>query len=111
MIFVSRRIGFRKNDKILQMVSSSSTNAEKLVQVVYMGPETSEYNSALSYTRFLERGNSINKNLDLDRVVHVKPDDLCCFQFTSGTTGPRKASMLSHRCVCSQTAHCRYLGH
>lgn len=76
-----------------------------------MGSETSEYGSALSYTQFLQRGKVINKNQDLNRDVHVNPNDVCCFQFTSGTTGPRKASMLSHRCVCSQTVPCRPLGY
>lgn len=72
------------------------------MQVVYMGSETSEYGSVLSYTRLLERGKAINEYQELHRDVHVKPDDVCCFQFTSGTTGPRKASMLSHRYVGSQ---------
>jgi long-subunit acyl-CoA synthetase (AMP-forming) len=90
MIFVSRRLGFRKNDEIFQMVSSLSTNAEKTAQVVYMRFETSEYGSAPSYTQFVEREKVINKHQDLERDVHVKTDDVCCFQFTSGTTGPRK---------------------
>jgi long-subunit acyl-CoA synthetase (AMP-forming) len=82
------------------MVSSSGDNAEKTVQVVYMGSETSDYGSALSYSQFLKRGKGVNQDQQQGRDVHVKPEDVCCFQFTSGTTGPRKASMLSHRCVC-----------
>ncbi|PCG89276.1 AMP-dependent synthetase/ligase [Penicillium occitanis (nom. inval.)] len=96
MIFVSRRLGFRKNDEIFQMVSSLSTNAEKTVQVVYMRFETSEYGSAPSYTQFVEREKVINKHQDLERDVHVKTDDVCCFQFTSGTTGPRKVNFINN---------------
>ncbi|KKK13972.1 hypothetical protein ARAM_000223 [Aspergillus rambellii] len=96
MVFVSRRIGFRKNDKMIQMVSAATGTPEKLPQVIYFGAQTSEYGTALSYDQFLERGKTLGED-HVHEDTHVAPEDVCCFQFTSGTTGPRKASMLSHR--------------
>jgi long-subunit acyl-CoA synthetase (AMP-forming) len=100
MVFVSRRIGFRRNDKIIQTIATKDRYSEgNSPSVVYLGEKTSNLANTISFDDFLRRGRESSKNIleTANETSYLNADDVCCFQFTSGTTGPRKASMLSHK--------------
>jgi long-subunit acyl-CoA synthetase (AMP-forming) len=51
-----------------------------------------------AFPDFLCSHHGAESPLDIDNFWgESKTTDVCCLQFTSGTTGARKASMLSHR--------------
>ena len=54
----------------------------------------------LSFEGVKERGNELRKaqpDLFEQRIAAVKPDEVAVFVYTSGTTGPPKAAMITHR--------------
>lgn len=54
----------------------------------------------LSFEGVKKLGNELRKtqpNLFEERIAAVRPDDVAVFVYTSGTTGPPKAAMITHR--------------
>lgn len=96
-IFVARQIGFRNNDKLIRSLDGRLWGSRNAPTLVYMGDGNGCFNSACPFDELLEKPTR-DTIAAADRLcASVSSSDVCCFQFTSGTTGPRKVSMLSHR--------------
>ena len=64
-------------------------------QVIVLEGPGSE--SVLTLDQLIARGKEIPEDVVDERVADVSPDDLATLVYTSGTTGPPKACMLTHR--------------
>ncbi|KAK5996779.1 Acyl-CoA ligase sidI [Cladobotryum mycophilum] len=103
-IFIACRIGFRNYSDLLHQLGTSFKNGE--VIAIGHSPEASGDEAYVSFETFLAGSSSaVNGQSPVANDSAVALDqfwskcsssDPCCFQFTSGTTGARKASMLSH---------------
>ncbi|KAH8799094.1 putative amp dependent CoA ligase [Xylogone sp. PMI_703] len=96
-IFIADRIGFRNNKSLLEQLSSKNQNKSLIVQ---LGVTKTSPNNVLTWHEFRQVKVGENQHgLDILAQYWARgdPHDTLCIQFTSGTTGPRKASMLSHR--------------
>lgn len=52
-----------------------------------------------TYEKFLDQANLISESTLFEMEKNVQDDQVCTFQFTSGTTGAPKIAMLTHRYV------------
>ncbi|CAI7598026.1 unnamed protein product [Penicillium pancosmium] len=96
-VFVAERIGYRSNRVSLERIAErlADSGHGKLIVWPVSGPAQSD-DDYLTWTSFRQSGLKVEDNL-IDRYWgQVDPNDVLCIQFTSGTTGPRKASMLTH---------------
>ncbi|KAI0881675.1 amp dependent CoA ligase [Annulohypoxylon maeteangense] len=93
-IFIADRIGYRKNKPLLSMLSQLQTCTSFIVELSREG-EISGKRSA--WREFLQSDAEADANLLYRYWAKADQNDTFCIQFTSGTTGPRKAAMLSHR--------------
>ncbi|KAI1441713.1 amp dependent CoA ligase [Annulohypoxylon stygium] len=93
-IFIADRIGYRKNKSLLTLLSRRQTSASNIVELTREGENCGKKSA---WSEFLQ--NDAASDIDLLTQYWAKADenDTFCIQFTSGTTGPRKAAMLSHR--------------
>lgn len=81
-------------EKILKM-RSDLPKLEKVV--VFEGYDgTAEPGFVTTWDEWLESGSSIGAEAYREATAAVKPEDLGTFVYTSGTTGPPKAVMLTH---------------
>jgi acyl-CoA synthetase (AMP-forming)/AMP-acid ligase II len=97
-VFVADRIGYRKNDDLLASLMQTRTGASFIVRLSTI--ERAHVDGMLNWDEFLNRpGVKDHHELLVQYWAASHPDDTLCVQFTSGTTGPRKAAMLSHRYV------------
>ena len=103
-IFIAPRIGYRVYDTLIRTLASKATASTdprgKPFELVYLQDENSTFGADLkSFRSFLCADGKGEAGLNsLDGLWgKPSPSDVCCFQFTSGTTGTRKVSMLSHR--------------
>ncbi|KAK0724657.1 putative amp dependent CoA ligase [Lasiosphaeris hirsuta] len=101
-IFVADRIGYRKNDALLAELTQARAGTSLFVQLPGAAPSTvGNAAGALSWDEFRQKGTSDAKDQDDGLLAQYwaksSPDDTTCVQFTSGTTGPRKAAMITHR--------------
>ncbi len=74
-------------------------------------PEMQYFNISRDYKKFLAEGNEALKAGDTSFAdAEVKPDDLACVAYTSGTTAKSKGVMLTHYNIASNcSASCRAL--
>ncbi|KAI5919320.1 putative amp dependent CoA ligase [Camillea tinctor] len=95
-VFISQKIGFRNN---AALIDHATKNVKKGSVVILGGTGASIPESCISFDELLTGSTSIEQQdvLTLEDFWGKSPASApCCFQFTSGTTGKRKASMLSH---------------
>lgn len=100
-IFIADRIGFRSNADILGQAVKQFNGP---IVVIKKDPTALVDGNMISFDTFSSgspRGTETSEAVLDSRLettwTQANPQDPCCFQFTSGTTGARKASMLSHR--------------
>ncbi|MGO9358308.1 MAG: AMP-dependent synthetase/ligase [Xanthobacteraceae bacterium] len=76
---------------------------EAIVCIDMKGMRNYRQQQLMSFEALCERGNAHaaanpDANATVDRLTEqASPDDTCIFVYTSGTTGPPKGAMLSHR--------------
>ncbi len=85
---------------------------EKMVELFKSNPEMPEmlyFNISSDYEVFLEEGRAALEAGDTSFAdAEVKPDDLACIAYTSGTTAKSKGVMLTHRNIASNcSSACR----
>jgi long-chain acyl-CoA synthetase len=81
-------------EKILKMRSELPNLTKVVVFEGYDGSADKEL--VLSWDDFLALANDVDDKIYDDTTGNIKPEDLATFVYTSGTTGPPKAVMLSH---------------
>jgi long-chain acyl-CoA synthetase len=81
-------------EKILKMRSELPTLEKVIVFEGYEGDADADF--VMTWNDFLESGSEVDEARFDEAVSSTKPEDLATFVYTSGTTGPPKAVMLSH---------------
>ncbi|UCK58409.1 putative NRPS-like protein biosynthetic cluster [Aspergillus flavus] len=96
-IFIADRIGFRNNAKLLKELADKHQNPSLIVQ---LGTAEKVSSNVLSWHDFRHVQNSKTQP-DLHSLEQYwgrgDPQDALSIQFTSGTTGSRKATVGTHR--------------
>ncbi|KAF2823437.1 putative amp dependent CoA ligase [Ophiobolus disseminans] len=95
-IFVAGRIGYRKNDDLLASLAQTRTRDSLVVRL--STSERPHVDGLKTWDEFLNvPSDHDHRSLLTQFWAASHPDDTLCVQFTSGTTGLRKAAMLSHQ--------------
>jgi len=98
-IFVADRIGYRSNKPLLKEIANKYQGTALIVQ---LGTAEKVSSDLLSWDQF-RRVDPSEIHPDLHSVDEFWTQEdshiPLCIQFTSGTTGPRKAAMLTHQFV------------
>ncbi|KAK3339656.1 amp dependent CoA ligase [Lasiosphaeria hispida] len=106
-IFIADRIGYRKNNALLAELTRARAQTSLIVKLPGVVPAPFEKASGeprgalLSWDEFGYHRKSDANDQDDGLLAQywskADPNDTTCVQFTSGTTGPRKAAMISHQ--------------
>lgn len=86
-------------DKLL-MIRDNLPHLEKVIVIDMEGLRHFKDPMVMSYAELIILGReTYNSNPEVlkKRILDVKPDDVATFVYTSGTTGPPKAAMVTHR--------------
>ncbi|KAI1112053.1 putative amp dependent CoA ligase [Nemania sp. NC0429] len=101
LIFMAERIGYRSSAETLRRLANAH---EGRVVVIGSEPLILPPAGCVSFRDYQSPSFVPNSRSDGDGEAKlgrfwgkVSQSSPCCFQFTSGTTGPRSVSMLSHR--------------
>jgi long-chain acyl-CoA synthetase len=94
-----------QTDKVLDAIANNDglPALEAIVCVDMKGLRHYGQSQLMSFEKLCERGKRYalehpNANVDLDGLIaQASPDDVCILVYTSGTTGPPKGAMLTHR--------------
>jgi long-chain acyl-CoA synthetase len=93
-----------QTDKVLDAMADDGLPAlEAIVCIDMKGLRHYRQKQLMSFETLCELGNSYalaqpDANATLDRLTdEASPDDVCILVYTSGTTGPPKGAMLTHR--------------
>lgn len=94
-----------QTDKVLDAVANGDglPALEHIVCIDMKGLRHYRQPQLMSFDGLCERGSSYaeanrDANVALDRLIdRASPDDVCILVYTSGTTGPPKGAMLTHR--------------
>ena len=92
-------------DKALE-IREQLPNLEKIIVMDMKGLRHFNDPMVISFDELLEKGREIDEKdpaLFKQRVEKTRPQDIATFVYTSGTTGPPKAAMLSHFNVLSNS--------
>ena len=81
-------------EKILKVRSDVSKLQKVVVFSGYQGDADADF--VMTWEDFLALGNDVEDAHFDEATAKVKPEDLATFVYTSGTTGPPKAVMLTH---------------
>ncbi|MGH2790078.1 MAG: AMP-dependent synthetase/ligase [Actinomycetota bacterium] len=81
-------------EKVLKMRSELPALTKVIVFDGYDGSADKEL--VMGWDDFVALGEGVDDSVYEDATNNVKPEDLATFVYTSGTTGPPKAVMLSH---------------
>ncbi|CAG7995710.1 unnamed protein product [Penicillium salamii] len=101
VLFLASTIGSRSMDEhfeVLNTISARST-LSRLIRVVRLGDESCFEQSTLNedYENFLSSAGAVELDSLYETTTQsIQPSDVASLQFTSGTTGAAKASMLTH---------------
>lgn len=92
------KIAFVENPDQLEKILKTRDELPKLQKVVVLaGYEgDADLDFVMSWDDFLTLGDDVDDARFDEAVASVKPEDLATFVYTSGTTGPPKAVMLTH---------------
>ncbi|KAK9770545.1 putative Amp dependent CoA ligase [Seiridium cardinale] len=93
-IFISERIGYRKNHDLVAALTNKPAHTKLLV--VQVGNAGRSLQGVLSWNEFIQNRPDSATALD-EHWGKNDPDEALCLQFTSGTTGARKGALLTHR--------------
>lgn len=101
MLFTTTHIGKRDLSPCLTALDKSSDRNElpdlKHIIMLQTGGYTRE--QFLSYDNFLDQASMVPESKLFEKEQNVQNDQVCTFQFTSGTTGAPKIAMLTHTYV------------
>ena len=94
-----------QTDKVLDAIANNDglPALEAIVCVDMKGLRHYGQSQLMSFNKLCERGRAYARensdaNATLDRLIaQALPDDVCILVYTSGTTGPPKGAMLTHR--------------
>lgn len=93
-VFVAEQIGYRKYGKVWSELTENAT----VPLLVSLGSKAATAEGVRTWEQFLEEDTIVSSSdLVSQYWGSVSSEDILCLQFTSGTTGPRKAASLSHR--------------
>ncbi|MEA2452998.1 MAG: long-chain acyl-CoA synthetase [Actinomycetota bacterium] len=92
------KVAFVDSTDQLEKILKIRADVPKLQKVVvfagYQGDADKDF--VMSYDDFLALGSDVADSVYDEATAKVKPEDLATFVYTSGTTGPPKAVMLTH---------------
>jgi long-chain acyl-CoA synthetase len=94
-----------QTDKVLDAIANNDAlpAVEAIVCIDMKGLRHYGQSQLMSFEKLCKLGESYARehpdaNATLDRLIaQASPDDVCIFVYTSGTTGPPKGAMLTHR--------------
>lgn len=94
-----------QTDKVIDALSQEAglPDLDFIVCVDMKGMRNYAHDKLMSYEALLELGDAYvrkhaSADQELDALIDAgKPDDVCFLVYTSGTTGPPKGSMITHR--------------
>jgi long-chain acyl-CoA synthetase len=94
-----------QTDKVLNAIANNDglPALEAIVCVDMKGLRHYSQSQLMSFEKLCEQGRAYaqqnpDANATLDRLIaQASPDDVCILVYTSGTTGPPKGAMLTHR--------------
>ena len=88
------RAVFCENAEQVAKIEQIQADCPRLSEVIVLEGPGSE--SVLTLDQLIARGREIPEDAVDERVASVSPEDLATLVYTSGTTGPPKACMLTH---------------
>ncbi|MDD5748942.1 MAG: long-chain fatty acid--CoA ligase [Actinomycetota bacterium] len=91
------RVVFVGSEKHLEKVLEVRDSLKSVLKIITMDNTKSEHPDVMTFDELMALGDSYaNPEVFEQRMEAVKPDDLCSFVYTSGTTGNPKGVMLTH---------------
>jgi long-chain acyl-CoA synthetase len=109
------RFFFAENEEQLDKILEVTSSCPQLAKVIVFDMEGLHGFSdprVIDFASLLERGARYDREHPgaFDRMVEIaRPEDLAILVYTSGTTGPPKGAMLSHRNILFQLEYAEFL--
>jgi long-chain acyl-CoA synthetase len=91
------RMLFAEDAEQLAKIRAVEADCPALERIVVFDPTDAELGDALTLDQLRERGRGRDAAEWQARYSAVMPDDLCVYIYMSGTTGPPKGCLLTHR--------------